>query len=270
MTYQLSPVHLRNLVRHAALSLLIRAKRREKTPRLRALHCHNVASDQTAQFERGIALLASMGEFVSSDKVIDVIKGAVPIRNRMFHISFDDGMKGVVLNAVPILKAYNVPATFFVATGLIAECETKAPPRASKTFHSEEPLATWKELEKAAADGLEIASHTRTHPRLSEISESRWALEDEIYGSKEDIERRFGKCRTIAWPFGRRSDVNDTALNVVKAAGYDACFGAFRGHIAPFKTDRFRVPRHHFAADWPIEHIHFFASGGIEPLQLWK
>ena len=120
---------------------------------------------------------------------------------------------------------------------------------------------TWDELRTLQSWGFEIGSHTRTHARLAQVSNAD-DLRDEIEGSKQDIEKNLGaECRYIAWPCGRKSDVNQAFLDAISRAGYRACFGGFRGTVVPGRTSRFSIPRHHLEAGWTWSQIRFFAYG---------
>jgi peptidoglycan/xylan/chitin deacetylase (PgdA/CDA1 family) len=48
-----------------------------------------------------------------------MVKREEPIGGAYFHLSFDDGFKNNYNNALLILKQNNVPAIFFVPSGLI-------------------------------------------------------------------------------------------------------------------------------------------------------
>ena len=56
----------------------------------------------------------------------------------------------------------------------------------------------------------------------------------------------------------------ERSLALTKAAGYEACFGAFRGSMTPGSTDLFAIPRHHFEPEWPAAHVKYFARGNME------
>lgn len=252
---------LRSFARSAALTALGYVSRPSPTPVLRLIYCHHVFDAHRIGFENHIVRLSKMGRFVSTETVISVLSGAAPIEQNLFHLSFDDGFKNVVTNALPVLIDYGIPAAFFVPTLQVQAADGSASPYAT----SEIEMATWDDLGRAAERGLEIGSHTRTHARFSDISDSPAAIEDEIYGSKADIEMNLGRpCRYISWPYGRVSDADTLSLQAVERAGYDACFGAFRGRVEPSVTNRFAIPRHHFEADWPASHVRFFANGGLE------
>ena len=237
------------------------------TPSLRVLYCHYVFDDQRREFEAVIRYVRSIGEFIGIDEVLEVLEGRRPIEHNLFHLSFDDGFKNVVTNALPVLREHGVPAAFFVPTAIISAPAEQVEKycRATTNYPSVIEIATWDDLEKACAAGLEIGSHTRTHVRLSEVSRSKAAIEDEIFGSKADLERRLGRdCNYISWPYGRTTDADAQSLQTVEKAGYRACFGAFRGRVIPKITDRFRIPRHHFEVQWPLSHVKCFAHGAME------
>jgi peptidoglycan/xylan/chitin deacetylase (PgdA/CDA1 family) len=200
-----------------------------------------------------------MGRFVDTATVLEVLRGERPLDQDLFHLSFDDGFRNILTNALPLLRRYEVPAIFFVPTALIAGGSDRASARRGVI-----EMASWADLEQVATAGFEIGSHTRTHARFAAISRSSAAVEDEIFGSKADIERRLGSCHYISWPYGRISDADETTLRAVEHAGYAACFGAFRGRVIPRQTLPFRIPRHHFEPHWPLSHVKYFARGGLE------
>lgn len=258
---------IRSIARECVLSARGFISRPSDTPGLRILYCHYVFYDQRREFENIIRYLQGIGKFVGIDEVVAILEGKKSIEHNLFHLTFDDGFKNIVTNALPIIGEHDVPATFFVPTAIIS-----APPeevekycRVATNYPSVIEVASWDDLEKASAAGLEIGSHTRTHARFSEVSGSRAAIEDEICGSKADLERRLGrKCNYISWPYGRLVDADAYSLQVVQRAGYRACFGAFRGRVIPKATDPFRVPRHHFEVEWPLSHVKCFAHGAME------
>jgi peptidoglycan/xylan/chitin deacetylase (PgdA/CDA1 family) len=258
---------LKGIVRNGALRALAYAARPAAPTYLRCLYCHYVFDDQREQFEEIIVHLKRLGTFVDTATCVDMLKGGRPIDGRYFHLSFDDGFLNNFTNALPILKEQGIPALFFVPSALIgADWQTARDFARSKTiFRGVIEMAAWDDLEKAVAAGYEIGSHTRTHARFSEISANPAALEDEIAGSKAEIQSRLGvDCKYISWPFGTRTDADPASLAAVERAGYDACFGAYRGSIASGVTNRYSIPRHHFEANWPLQHVLYFAQGNQE------
>lgn len=260
-------IGLRGKLRYGALSALALTSRPKPGPSLRLFYCHYVFKDQIADFAAKIKYLTSIGTFLNADDVLAVINGEKPLDRRYFHLTFDDGFRNVISNAAPVMKDFGIPATFFVPTSIISANHDVVRNYCLNIVNQSGviEMASWDELGRAQEDGIEIGSHTRTHARFSEISASNSRLEDEIFGSKTDIEKHLGKeCRYISWPYGEITDADTSSLDFVKKAGYDACFGAFRGHIKPMETDRFYIPRHHFEPQWPLGHLKYFAHGGME------
>lgn len=260
---------IRTAARHLALSARACSPAfGPRPPSLRLLYCHYVFDDQRAKFEDLISALKAAGTFVNTETCLRMLRGEAPIDATHFHLSFDDGFRNIFTNAIPILMKHGVPAEVFVPTGIVEASHTKARDYCRDVVHQPGAieLIMWSDLRQAAAMGFGVSSHTRTHARLSTLSDSGPALADEILGSKSDIEDRLGRpCRYTSWTYGSRADVSERALDVVRGAGYEACFGAFRGAVIPGRTDIFAIPRHHFEPQWPIAHVKFFAGGGHEP-----
>lgn len=258
--------HLRKLARHGALSILGAAFHSDQRNFVRPLYCHYVFDDQVEQFASVLGSLQRLGEFIDTDTCAAMSGGSMKIDGRYFHLSFDDGFRNIVQNAVPILEALKVPAIFFVPTAVVgADWETARRFCLDTTgYGGVMEMVTWDDLKLMAGRGFEVGSHTRTHARLAAVNDA--ALEDEIAGSRRDIEEHLGvQCKYISWPFGTHRDVSARALEVVAGAGYSACFGAFRGSIYPGQTPGlFAIPRHHFEVQWPRSHIRFFATGHME------
>jgi peptidoglycan/xylan/chitin deacetylase (PgdA/CDA1 family) len=149
--------------------------------------------------------------------------------HRGLMVTFDDGYQKVFDYAVPLLRRYQIPATFFVCTDFISENET--PTEAWKGFYKNmtgqqrfvDPLMTWGQVRQLLDWGFEIGSHTVTHRKLSMLSSSD--LEQELKHSKETLENRLNApVYTFAIPFGDRGAFNPHVIEAVRNAGYRACF----------------------------------------------
>ncbi len=266
------PVGLRQrtkrFLRDTLISLRAQRALRDQPARafLRCVFCHYVFDDQRESFARIIRELQAIGRFVTTDECIAMVRGQQPILGRSFHLSLDDGFLNNATNAAPILRDLGVPATFFVPSAMVGADEATARAYCRRIgYPAPIRLMDWDDAARLARDGFEIGSHTRTHARFSDISSDAARLEDEIAESKREIEARLGvPCRTISWPFGKRTDADRPSLEAAERAGYDLCFGAYRGTVRPGETNRFSVPRHHFEAEWPLAHVLYFARGNME------
>ena len=72
-------------------------------------------------FEDTIVWLKRNGfKFLSFTEFLDVIKKEKKIKGGVF-ISFDDGYEDNIINVLPVLNKYNVPATFFIPAKCIEQ-----------------------------------------------------------------------------------------------------------------------------------------------------
>jgi peptidoglycan/xylan/chitin deacetylase (PgdA/CDA1 family) len=72
-------------------------------------------------FERLIEFARKYFTIISQSELIDLIKEGSRPRHHTLLITFDDGYKEVLANAVPILQKYNLPSVLFVPTFAIDE-----------------------------------------------------------------------------------------------------------------------------------------------------
>lgn len=159
-------------------------------------------------------------------------------RERVLHVTFDDAYTSVRA-ALPILEQLGVPATIFACAGLAdTGAPLDIPELVAEVRRAPVELATmaWDELRELAARGIEIGSHTVSHPHLTMLGDDE--LIRELTESKERIEAALGRpCRFLAYPYG---DEDERVLAAAERAGYDGAFAL------PGNEDRwtpFAVPR---------------------------
>lgn len=258
---------MRVLLKDAVLSVSSIVNRKSDTNYLRCLFCHYVFDDQRENFDHLITELKKVGTFVDTETCIQMLQGKKKINQRYYHLSFDDGFRNNFTNALHILKKHEVPAIFFVPSSLIEANWADTQHYCLKTtgYKSVIEMLKWSDLREIISLGCEIGSHTKTHARFSTISNSKLLIENEIFGSKKELEANLNyECKYISWPYGRLTDADDKSLKMAKSAGYIACFGAYRGAVVPGLTDIFSIPRHHFEVQWRISHIKYFSRGNME------
>jgi peptidoglycan/xylan/chitin deacetylase (PgdA/CDA1 family) len=147
-----------------------------------------------------------------------------PPAGRTLVVTFDDSYRSVFQLAFPILSRLELPATVYVPTAFVGSKKPMSWPGIEHWVggpHEEElrPMS-WEELGRLADAGWEIGSHTRSHPRLTQLDDA--TLEAELRESRELCERCLGRpCRTFAYPYG---DQDERVVQAVRAAGYEvAC-----------------------------------------------
>ena len=234
---------------------------------VRCLYLHNVLPRERAAFKHLLREIKTRGDVVSTAVLVEILSGNRPPSGRYFHLSFDDGYANVVCDAAAIMAGEKVTATFFVATGYIRGEEDAFGFGPVHDYAPNGPWrpASWSELRDAAAAGFEIGSHSHSHTSLASLSGDSARLRLEIVVSRQIIERNIGApCTSFAWPRGRLTDFDARAAQLVRQAGYTACFSGVRGSAVPGKTDRFAIPRHLIEAGWPLAHQRAFLDGRWE------
>jgi peptidoglycan/xylan/chitin deacetylase (PgdA/CDA1 family) len=92
-----------------------------------------------------------------------------------------------------------------------------------------------------ARDGIQIGSHTHSHPSLAYLRHDDQRRE--IAEGRRHVESWRGSPATaFAYPFGGRSDVSDEVAAVARNAGLEFACTTEPGRVHA-GTDRFRVPR---------------------------
>jgi peptidoglycan/xylan/chitin deacetylase (PgdA/CDA1 family) len=153
---------------------------------------------------------------------------AAPAPGRTVVVTFDDAFESVYRLGRQVLARLGIAGTVFVPTSQALRDEPMAWHGVDRWLggpHEHELRGmSGEQLRSLAADGWEIAAHTRSHPRLTELSDAEIAAE--LGGSKEDCERELGTpCRTLAYPFGA-ADARVRAA--ARAAGFEAAAGLSR------------------------------------------
>jgi peptidoglycan/xylan/chitin deacetylase (PgdA/CDA1 family) len=159
---------------------------------------------------------------------------------RVVHVTFDDAYKSVA-NALPALERLGLPATVFACAGYADTGRTfNVPELAAEAVAHPEELATmdWDELRGLAERGVEVGSHTVSHPHLPMLSDAE--IDRELRDSRAQIEDELERpCRFLAYPFGE----NDARVRAgARRAGYEAAHSLV-GKTARAEAHRFAVPR---------------------------
>jgi peptidoglycan/xylan/chitin deacetylase (PgdA/CDA1 family) len=172
-----------------------------------------------------------------------------PPHPRTLAVTFDDAYLSVLDRALPILSRLGLPGTVFAATDHVGDAvmSWSGIDRWLGTPHEGELAGmSWDQLGSLAAAGWEVGSHTRSHPRLTELDAE--SLSGELSGSRQEIEESLGApCLSLAYPYG---DTDDRVVEAAGEAGYRAA-GALESRIGPRLSLRWpRVGIYHDDARW--------------------
>jgi peptidoglycan/xylan/chitin deacetylase (PgdA/CDA1 family) len=148
-----------------------------------------------------------------------------PPHRRTLAVTFDDGFRSVLELAFPVLDRLGLPATLFVPTDLVGSDRPMSWAGLGGWLagaHAAELLPLdWDELRRLASAGWEIGSHTRTHPRLTTLTDEE--LGEQLTVSRARLEQELGvPCRSLAYPFG---EADERVVAAAREAGYEAAGG---------------------------------------------
>ena len=108
-------------------------------------------------FEEQMAYLAYHG--YHTVKIMDLLaafEGRKALPKNPVVITFDDGWIDCYDTAFPVLQKYGMTATFFIIAGSVGSIPA-------------DHVMSWGEIEEMSQAGMEIGSHTMTHPYLTTL-----------------------------------------------------------------------------------------------------
>lgn len=188
------------------------------------------------RFESQVRWLVEHYEVISLHEFVDRLTAGASLR-RTAAITFDDGYAGVFENAVPILSKLGVPATVFLVADVV-----RKPAGFWWDRSASHPPADWNTIRAALQHGIDLGSHSLTHPSLPMLTDAQ--LEHEIVESRAIVHHATQIWpEFFAYPYGHW-DARVRAL--VHTAGYRAGvtldYGLIGSQADPWALRRINVP----------------------------
>ncbi len=114
-------------------------------------------------------------------------------------LAFDDGLRTVFTEALPILRSHSAPAHVFLTTDSVGKTNAwPGQPRSTPVFE----MLRWPDIEALQGAGMRIEAHTASHRDFSQLSAA--ALSADCKSCDETILSRLGvRPRYFAYPYGR-------------------------------------------------------------------
>jgi len=223
-------------------------------------------------FERHCRLIADACDPISLADFRDARLSGRALPPRSVLVTFDDGYRGVLEHALPVLERYGIPAAVFVSAapvfdgqhfwfdalsrreGETAVVKARALPyqkwrtlvesieTAAVETESHRPL-TPAELERLAESPLiEIGAHTMRHPTLALAPAED--QQREVAGGRAALERVLERPVTaFAYPYGIPfTDYTAETVSVVRHARFDLAFTTGAA-FATVECDPLQIPR---------------------------
>jgi len=168
---------------------------------------HFIVDDERRAFDAHLRYMRRHGDLISLDDAVQAMTNPAGIGGRYFCVTFDDGVKNCVTNAVPILVEQRATAAFFIATDYVglrldADWDRIRPfPQPYTGFRAAFDFVTWDDCRSMRDAGMTIGAHTCRHRRLQAMAEAE--SDRELRESKARIEAELGtSCDHFAAPWG--------------------------------------------------------------------
>ncbi len=163
------------------------------------------------QFAAQLKLLRVAGfESVTMSQYVAYRKGQGTLPPRPVMITFDDGYRSNRNIAFPLMREHGLTATVFIVSGLVGGTNRWDP------GDMQEPLLDLHDLRELQTEGIEFQSHTRTHPRLTEIPPRQALLE--LTESRDELAQMLGApVEVVAYPWARH---DPSVEKLAEDAGY--------------------------------------------------
>jgi len=153
---------------------------------------------------------------------------------RVVAITFDDGYRDNLDNALPELQRHGFTATCYAVSGQLGQHNAWD----ADVLGVRKPIMVAGELRRWCGAGMEIGAHTKSHPHLTQCDAR--TLRDEIAGSRHALEDAVGaSVSQFCYPYG---DHDDAVVEAVREAGFAAAVTTRRGR-ARVGQDPLRLPR---------------------------
>ena len=146
-------------------------------------------------------------------------------KNNGCLITFDDGYKSIIKNALNLLNQKNIPYILFV-------CPSKL------SLNSKDYMSLIDLKEVAKMENVFVGSHSYNHFKLSELNEKQ--IISELKDSKNFLEQELSiKINCISYPFGA---IDNRVIRLAKEAGYILGFSTKFDFINQ-RYDKLNLPR---------------------------
>lgn len=155
-------------------------------------------------------------------------------KSNLVVMTFDDGYLDTLTQALPLLKQYGFTATCYAVSDAIGTHNAWDAALLQET----KPLMSHGQIQQWLDAGMELGSHSCSHPRLAGLDAE--AAEREIAGSRAALRARFAvPVDHFCYPFG---SFDDKTVELVKRAGYRTAVTVVPGS-ARATDDPYRLPR---------------------------
>lgn len=232
------------------------ARRRRTAPRTRILCYHSVGTPlwgvndvAPRRFAEQIRTATKLG-FSFVPLSIALAEPDVPGR---LALTFDDGLRSTAAVAGPLLAELGIPWSLFVVTGWAS----------GRHPDGHAHLLNWDEVGALAAQGVEVGSHSVSHPDFGRLGAGQ--ATDELGASRAELTARLGSHSSVfAVPMGGATNWSAATQRAATEAGYTAVLAQAEDRRPPGTVGRSFVSRDD--APWVFRAM---LSGAFDRWQEW-
>lgn len=204
---------------------------KDKKNKLSYILCYHSISNDEWRFSTDLENFSAQMQYLSKTKKIVSLNYLLKnlTNSNQISLTFDDGYKDFLTNALPILNKYKITGTLFVLG---------TPEKANrKALDNNKQMLTINEIKQLKNQGWEIGFHTNTHTSLTSLTTEE--LKKEIIDGKKNLEKKLGfSLRYFAYPMGEYSD---KVIQIVKEAGFEAGFSTNGGNVSLKNTSDIHI-----------------------------
>ena len=159
-------------------------------------------------------------------------------RGKVVGLTFDDGFRNNLYEALPILQLNEFTATCYGVSAMMGGTNTW-----DVGLVAQSPLMSKQEWHLWSASGMDVGSHTRHHANLLELSADE--AHQEIAFARQELQSTVG-CAVdhFCYPYGWFGPEH---VEMVRAAGYRTATTTQRGRVQvgsdPYRLRRIMVAR---------------------------
>jgi len=194
---------------------------------------------------------------VSLGEVLAYRSGTIP-PEKPIVLTFDDSYLNHFTNVLPILQAEGYAGVFGIITGKTASTDSGRLDNSWDIGEAGCPAyhMIWAEVDTLEASGMELASHSVTHPHLTDPALNQDDITMELRNSKASLEARPGNpdCNGFVYPYGDGAGIGgedtdrvDLIQEILRDEGYRWAVAAGDGETNvgsdnPFALERICIP----------------------------
>jgi peptidoglycan/xylan/chitin deacetylase (PgdA/CDA1 family) len=205
----------------------------------------NPTTVPVSKFDEQLNRLGELGyNVIDLDAVLDHYTLGKPLPEKAVLITFDDGYRDTLENALPVLSKYGHTAVIFIPVAYM-EDETPLPHEARLVERGmRNRTLDWGLMRELDAGGVRVESHGIAHRPLAEVTLDESVRE--IAVSKLKLEEQLGRpVRSYAYVKGSEAHFHPVHESILKQAGYEIAFTSISrangSGTNPFRLGRYNV-----------------------------